>query len=101
VAEDLWQYAMMNGGWISYWRYLKCKSFEPEEAEVPDSSQEIIDAIVYLQEQGKGIFWCNEVGEVDGVYVGDGHAGRAREHRDRALRTWLTEQPSDMDNIPF
>jgi len=91
LAEDLYQFAALNAGWISYGRYVKYTSYEPDEAEGPDSPQEIIEAMVYLQEQGRGTFWRDASGEIDGVFVGEGHATRAKEHRDRALRAWLAQ----------
>jgi hypothetical protein len=99
VAEDIFAYAMMNGGGISFWKYVKFTSYTLDQTKVPSDAEQIIEAMIWLQEQGHGTFWRDEVGEVDGVYVGEGHADRARAHRERALRQWLTQQPSNVDDL--
>jgi hypothetical protein len=66
-------------------------SYEVEDAACPDSRQEVIDAMIWLQEQGKGTFWRDASGDIDGVFVGEGHAARAKAHRVKALREWLVQ----------
>jgi hypothetical protein len=97
VAEDIWGFAALDGGSISLWRYIKLSTYCPEIAPEPlwESVEEIQEGFVWLQEQGQGTFWRDEVGEITGVFVGAGHAERARAHRQRAVAQWLAQVEND------